>query len=128
MVVDPRIKAVVLFAPVSTDMADNAHKWWLQRPESLAGLGTPESNPDGYRHLSPRNYLDAWQPPVLILQGTADHTIPADWTNATYGALQQKGIESQLRWYPGADHDMVGADLADAVSAEETWIRHALRI
>jgi cephalosporin-C deacetylase-like acetyl esterase len=33
MVVDPRIRAVVLQAPVSTDMADNARKWWLQRPD-----------------------------------------------------------------------------------------------
>src|ERR1700716_2600168 len=35
MVVDPRIRAVVLQAPVSTDMADNARKWWLQRPDAL---------------------------------------------------------------------------------------------
>ena len=48
--------------------------------------------PDGYRHLSPRNYLTAANPPVLIIQGTADHTIPAAWTNTTYSALQQAGI------------------------------------
>src|SRR5262245_62990550 len=50
--------------PVSSDMADNARKWWLQRPESLGGLGAPDSNPEGYRHLSPRNYFEAGQPPV----------------------------------------------------------------
>ena len=126
MVVDPRIRAVVLQAPVSTDMADNARKWWLQRPESLAGLGTPDANPDGYRHLSPRNYLAPWEPPVLIVQGTADHTIPADWTRGTYAALQQAGIESKLMWIDGGDHDLVGANLDSAVSAQEAWIRHAL--
>ena len=125
MVVDPRIKAVVLQAPVSTDMADNARKWWLQRPESLAGLGTPDGNPDGYRHLSPRNYLAAGEPPVLLVQGTVDHTIPADWTNATYAALQRAGIESKLMWIDGGDHDLVGANLDTAVSAQEAWIRHA---
>ena len=125
MVVDPRVKAVVLQAPVSTDMADNAHKWWLARPESLAGLSTPEANPDGYRHLSPRNYLAAGQPPVLIVQGTVDHTIPAEWTNATYAALQQAGVDSRLMWIEGGDHDLVGANLASAVSAQETWIRRA---
>src|SRR5262249_17933673 len=106
MVVDPRVKAVVLQAPLSTDMADHAHKGWLARPESLAGLSTPEANPDGYRHLSPRNYLAAGQPPVLIIQGTIDHTIPADWTNATYSALQQAGVESRLMWIDGGDHDL----------------------
>jgi dipeptidyl aminopeptidase/acylaminoacyl peptidase len=125
MVVDPRIRAVVLQAPVSTDMADNARRWWLQTPQTLAGLGSPDTNPDGYRHLSPRNYLETWQGPVLMIQGTSDHTIPADWTNATYAALQQKGIRSQLTWIPGADHDLVGTDLANAVAAEEAWIRQA---
>jgi dipeptidyl aminopeptidase/acylaminoacyl peptidase len=125
MVVDPRIRAVVLQAPVSTDMADNARTWWVQRPDSLAGLGTPDSNPDGYRHLSPRNYLASWEPPTLIIQGTVDHTIPAAWTNATYAALQQAGIESQLMWMPGGDHDLVGANLDTAVAAQEAWIRHA---
>jgi dipeptidyl aminopeptidase/acylaminoacyl peptidase len=125
MVVDPRIRAVVLQAPVSTDMADNARMWWVQRPDSLAGLGTPDSNPDGYRHLSPRNYLASWEPPVLIVQGTVDHTIPAAWTSATYTALQQAGIESKLMWVPGGDHDLVGANLDSAVSAQEAWIRHA---
>ncbi len=128
MVVDPRIKAVVLHAPVSSDMADNARKWWLQRPESLGGLGTPDANPDGYRHLSPRNYFEAGQAPVLIVQGTADHTIPADWTNATYAALQQRGVESKLMWIDGGDHDLVDANRDTAVAAQEAWIRHALRI
>ncbi len=122
MVVDPRVRAVVLHGPVSSDMADNARKWWLQRPESLAGLGTPDS------HLSPRTYFQSGQPPVLIIQGTADHTIPADWTNATYAALQQQGIESRLMWVDGADHDFVGANLDSAVAAQEAWLRHALKM
>src|SRR5689334_4156910 len=105
MVVDPRIRAVVLHGPVSSDMADNAHKWWTQRGEAVRGIGTPESNPEGYRHLSPRSYFESWQPPALIIQGTGDHTIPAEWTTATYAALQQKGVESKLMWFPGADHD-----------------------
>ena len=128
MVVDPRIKAVVLHGPVSSDMADNARKWWLQRPDSLAALGQPDTNPEGYGHLSPRNYFAAGQPPVLIIQGTADHTIPADWTNATYSALQKAGIDSKLMWFDGADHDFVGANLDNAVAAQEAWIRHALNM
>jgi uncharacterized protein len=128
MVVDPRVKAVVLHGPVSSDMADNARKWWLQRPESLAGLGSPDSNPTAYRHLSPRPYFEAGQPPVLIIQGTADHTIPADWTRATYATMQEKGIESKLMWVDGADHDFVGANLDNAVAAQEAWIRQVLKI
>ncbi len=127
MIVDPRVKAVVLHGPVSSDMADNAHKWWLNGGQANA-IGRPEDNPEGYAHLSPRNYFQAGQPPVLIIQGTADHTIPAAWTQTTYDTLQAKGIQSRLMWFSGADHDFVGANLADAVAAQEAWIRAALGV
>ena len=126
MVVDRRVKVVVLHAPVSSDMADNAHKWWLSRPDSLGSLGTPESNPDGYRHLSPREFFQAGQPPVLIVQGTADHTIPRPWTEATYAALQARGVTSQVAWIDGGDHDLVGANQAQAISLQVDWIRKTL--
>lgn len=128
MVADPRIKAVVLHGPVSSDMRDNARKWWLARPGSLGALGTPESNPAGYDHISPRNYFQAGQPPVLIIQGTADHTIPREWTEATLAALKEKGVPSDVKWFPGADHDFGGADLSNAVAAQEAWIRKVLGI
>jgi dipeptidyl aminopeptidase/acylaminoacyl peptidase len=126
MVVDPRIRAVVLHGPVSSDMADNARKWWTSSPGGTGPVGTPDANPEGYVHLSPRNYLAAGQPPTLIIQGTSDQDIPAAWTQATFAALQAKGIESKLSWYPGAMHDFGGANLAAAVTEQESWIRHVL--
>lgn len=128
MVVDPRLKAVVLHGPVSSDMAENGRKWWLNRPETIQMLGSPESNAEGYRHLSPRNYFEAGQPPVLIIHGTRDHSCPPEWSVATQEALTKKGVRMELRWFEGADHDFVGADLAGAVAAQEAWIREALRV
>jgi uncharacterized protein len=125
MVVDPRVKAVVLFAPVSSDMADNARKWWGQSG-SAGAAGSPDGNPEGYRHLSPRNYFAAGQPPALFLQGTADEDIPAAWTQASHDALAANGIRTEITWFPGAHHDMVGDDLARANQLSEQWIRQAL--
>jgi dipeptidyl aminopeptidase/acylaminoacyl peptidase len=126
MVVDPRIKAVVLHGPVSSDMADNARKWWLNNPGGMGDAGSPDANPDGYAHLSPRNYFAGGQPPTLIIQGTNDQDIPLPWTQATMAALQAKGIKSQLTMYPGAMHDFAGANLANAVREQENWIRQVL--
>ena len=126
MVVDPRIKAVVLHGPISSDMADNGRKWWTNRPDSLGSIGSPDSNPEGYAHLSPRLYFQAGQAPVLIIQGTADHTIPREWTEVTLAALHEKGVVADVRWFQGADHDFVGRDLTEAVAAQEDWIRKAL--
>jgi uncharacterized protein len=120
-VTDPRVKALALFAPVSSDMADNARKWWTD--VSRGALPPPDTAVDVYQHISPRNYFSASSPPALFLQGTLDQDIPAVWTNATLQALQDKGVEASATWYPGAHHDMVGADLADADARAEAWIR-----
>jgi dipeptidyl aminopeptidase/acylaminoacyl peptidase len=122
LVTDSRIRAYALFAPVSSDMRDNARKWWLNNG-SAGPLGRPEENPTGYAHVSPRGYFASGMAPVLFLQGTADEDIPSDWTNATVAALQTAGVTTGLRWFPGAHHDFVGADLAAADAAAEAWIR-----
>jgi dipeptidyl aminopeptidase/acylaminoacyl peptidase len=126
MVLDPRIRAVALFAPDSSDMADNARRWWAGNPAAAGSLGTPDQNPAGYAHVSPRRYFRRGQPPVLLVQGTADEQIPAAWTTATYRALRRAGVKTRLVWIPGAPHIMVGADLAAENAAAEAWFRQAL--
>jgi dipeptidyl aminopeptidase/acylaminoacyl peptidase len=125
MVVDPRVKAVVLHAPIPSDGLENGRRAWMRRPESVSMLGNPDEHPENYQHFSPRNYFTAGQPPTLLVQGTADHTIRGEWTQATYDALQAKGVKSRLVWVPGGDHDLVGADLEHAVAEQEAWVRAA---
>jgi dipeptidyl aminopeptidase/acylaminoacyl peptidase len=121
-VIDKRVKAFALFAPVSSDMADNARKWW-NASGSRGAAPPPDEAPDVYAHISPRNYFVSTTPPMVFLQGTADQDIPAAWTNATVSALRAKGVATAVQWYPGALHDMNGFDLADADARAEAWIR-----
>jgi dipeptidyl aminopeptidase/acylaminoacyl peptidase len=125
MAIDPRVRVFALYAPVSSDMSENARKWWLANG-SQGPLGSPDADPQAYAHISPRNYLDRTKAPVLFLQGSEDEDIPAAWTNATVAALQQRGIATRTVWLPGAHHDLVGADLAAANAAAEAWIRASL--
>jgi uncharacterized protein len=125
MVIDPRVRSVVLYAPVSTDMADNARRWWTRRPGSTGPLGTPDADPLGYARISPRNYIRPGGPPVLILQGTADEDIPADWTSATVAALQARGVRTRFVSFPGAHHNLAGSDLQQANGLAEDWMRGA---
>jgi len=120
-VIEPRVRALALFAPVSSDMADNARKWWTDARRGA--VPPPDAAAEIYKHISPRNYFSTTSPPTLFLQGTLDQDIPAAWTNATLQALQDKGVEASVTWYPGAQHDMIGADLADADARAEAWIR-----
>ncbi len=127
MVVAPAIRAVALFAPDSSDMADNARRWWADNPGEAGALGTPDQDPVGYAHISPRRYFRRGGPPTLLVQGTADEEIPAAWTTATYDALRRAGVRARLVWIPGAPHIMAGSDLATEVAAAEAWLRQALR-
>ena len=65
------------------------------------------------------------QPPALFLQGTADEDVPAAWTQASHDLMANHGIRTELVWFPGARHDLVGADLARANTLSEEWIRRA---
>ena len=124
MVIEPRLRAVVLHAPVSSSEAENAARLHA-RTGSWPTMGDPAQNAQAYDHVSPRSYFASWEPPTLLIQGTADHTIPAEHTQATFDALQRSGISARLTWIPGADHDLIGADLATAVAEQEAWIRAA---
>src|SRR5919199_2094609 len=126
MVIDPRIRAVALFAPNSSDMADNARRWWARDAAAAGPLGTPDQNPARYAHVSPRRYFRRGQPPVLLVQGTADEQIPAAWTTATYRALRRAGVTTRLLWIPGAPHIMAGGGLAAGKTARRAGVRQAL--
>ncbi|HZB97934.1 MAG TPA: alpha/beta fold hydrolase, partial [Candidatus Sulfotelmatobacter sp.] len=82
-VADPRVRAFALLAPVSSDMADNARRFWLRGRSSAGPLGDPANDPEAYAHFSPRNYFGTFRSPVLVVQGAADEQIPAEWTQAT---------------------------------------------
>jgi len=125
-VIDPRVKVYVLFAPVSSDMADNYRAFWHRSTSSNSVFPSPEANPDLYAHISPRNYFTSSTAPMLFLQGTADAEIPAAWTNASILALQQRGATADVTWYPGATHAFYYATLAAANGRAEAWIRKYL--
>ena len=125
MVITRHLSAVVLYAPVSTDMADNARKWWARHLVGTGPLGSPDADPLAYARISPRNYLRRDGPPVLILQGTADEDIPAAWTSATVAALQAQGVRTRFVSFPGALHNFSGADLERANVLAEDWMRGA---
>ncbi|HVS42297.1 MAG TPA: prolyl oligopeptidase family serine peptidase [Candidatus Dormibacteraeota bacterium] len=123
MVIDARVRSVVLYAPVSTDMADNARKWWTRHPGGTGPLGSPDTDPAAYALISPRGFLRAGGPPVLVLQGEADEQIPAEWTAATVAALRAADVTTRFVSFPGATHNLTGADLARANALAVDWMR-----
>lgn len=123
---DPRVRAAVLYAPVSSDMADNARKWWVHSPGGTGPLGSPDADPQAYASMSPRGYLPRAGPATLVMQGTNDEQIPAAWTAATVQALEDAAIHTRFVSFPAAMHNFRGADLVRANDLALAWLRSAM--
>ena len=59
---------------------------------------------DKHERYNPVNYVANWKTPMLVIQGELDYRIPVTQSLATFTALQRKGIESKLLYFPDENH------------------------
>jgi uncharacterized protein len=105
------VKAAVVFAPVSSNTADNFNRWIRDDPgrrglsdRILARYGAPERSPEFWRNVSPVNFFDRVTEPILIHHGTSDDSCPPRWSRTTLRALKAAGKDAQLLTYQGEEH------------------------
>ena len=61
---------------------------------------------DGLRaSISPIHFVDARDPPTLIISGGADKGVPISQSETMHAALDKAGVENRLKIFPDADHD-----------------------
>ncbi len=114
MVVKPDlIDAVVLYAPVSSDVVDSYNRWLSRNSENLEQItarhGTPEENPEFWKNMSPRTYFERVGAPVMIFHGTADESCEINWSRETRDLLVAAGKQVEMVEYPGQPHEFGGA-------------------
>jgi hypothetical protein len=81
--------------------------------------GTPEEVPERYREASPITYVSSDDPPVLMVHGDADLTVPFDQSERMQEAVEAVGVSTELIRIPGGDHG------AGDLSAMVRWLaRH----
>lgn len=66
--------------------------------------GTVYDNPQGYERFNPVNYVKNWKTPMLVVHGGQDFRIPLEQGLATFTALQRRGIDSRLLFFPDENH------------------------
>ncbi len=102
------VKAAVVFAPVSSDAADNFNRWTRpDRPiatQILRKYGEPAANPSFWRNVSAVNFFGRVTEPVLIHHGESDSTCPIAWSRESLAALKAAGKDATLFTYPGEEH------------------------
>ncbi|MBY6127361.1 S9 family peptidase [Qipengyuania aquimaris] len=71
--------------------------------------GSYAENSELYERWNPVNHVDKWQTPMLVVAGEKDFRVPYTQGLASFTALQERGIESQLLVFPNENHWVLGA-------------------
>jgi len=67
-------------------------------------------NPELYREISPHYFADRFKTPSLIIHGQNDLRVPVGQAFEIFRALQTRGIESRLVYYPDENHWILTRD------------------
>jgi len=79
---------------------DTEELWFPERDH----MGTPWTNPEGYRKHNPVEHVDKWQTPMLVIHGALDYRVVDTQGLSTFNLLQRRGIPSKLVYFPDENH------------------------
>ena len=120
MVVNKDIKAGVVWAGVVASYQDLFERWRRRNvpsitPSTRGGswrqtlseqFGQPSENPEFWNSLSANSFLKDISGPIQLHHGTADTSVPVEFSQTLEKQLQEAGKTVELYTYPGDDHNM----------------------
>jgi dipeptidyl aminopeptidase/acylaminoacyl peptidase len=123
MVVDDDIKAGVIWAGVVASYPDLIERWRRSNgdifptpdPNSRRGrwrqqlaetYGSPDDNPEFWASISPNSFVDELSGPVQLHHGTADSSVPAEFSELLRDEIEAVGDPVELYLYENDDHNI----------------------
>jgi dipeptidyl aminopeptidase/acylaminoacyl peptidase len=125
MVVTDDIKAGVIWAGVVASYPDMIERWtrrWADRPtptpdpdrpqrrrwrQDLAEIyGTADENPVFWASISPASYVGDLSGPIQLHHGTADDSVPVEFSETLYTQIQKAGKPVELYTYKDDNHNI----------------------
>jgi fermentation-respiration switch protein FrsA (DUF1100 family) len=123
MVVTRDIKAGVIWAGTVAPYRDLMERWqrrYATRPTPTASptggrrrwtlelleYGTFEENPAFWASIDPTSYLAELSGPLQLHHGTADSSVPVEYSEKLYTMLQEVGHTAELYLYEGDNHNI----------------------
>ena len=119
MVISPEIKAGVIWAGVVASYPDLLTRWrrgptptpgavgsrsW--RGNWIEQYGTPDENPEFWHSISSNSFLHDLSGPIQLHHGTADDSVPLEFSEILSWQVQQVGKPVELYVYEGDDHNL----------------------
>jgi alpha-beta hydrolase superfamily lysophospholipase len=140
MVISDRIKAGVIWAGVVASYPDlynrlgegprpaNAPSTWQGRRswrlDLVERFGTPEENPAAWDAVSPNAYLAQISGPLQLHHGTADYSVPVEYSSRLQEQMDAAGKLSETFIYEGDDHNLAGSLSTALARSVEFFDRH----
>ncbi len=121
MVIDPNIRAGVIWAGVVGSYSDMTYNW---RPtpiptlaatarrfsqEILSTYGEPQQNPDFWNSISAISYVSDLSGPIQLHHAQGDSEVPFAFSQSLYDAAMAAGKEAEFYAYPGDDHNIANS-------------------
>jgi dipeptidyl aminopeptidase/acylaminoacyl peptidase len=139
MVVNPQIKAGVIWGGVVGSYPDLLSNWHRRRSPSpstptgrrrwreelLSRYGEPESNPEFWQSISANSYLSQLAGPVQLHHGEEDSSVPVEFSRSLASQMEAAGKEAELFTYPGDDHN-ISRNLSIALARSVEFFRRVL--
>jgi len=121
-----RVRAVVAYFPptdLDTLLGDRAKQGAIDFDNKLRAS------------VSPIHFVDAKDPPTLIISGGADKGVPISQSETMHAALDMAGVENKLTVFVNADHDFyvkgdpvkTDAYATTAMNAMVAWFEQHLK-
>jgi acetyl esterase/lipase len=93
----------------STDMALQFNQGDRNAPSAFLG-GRPSEKPDVFKKASPINYVSPDDPPLLMVHGDKDATVPLEQSKLLLDAYQKIGFDARLIVVKNAGHTFQAAN------------------
>ena len=122
MVVSREIKAGVIWAGVVGSYPDLLQRWRRPGPSRTPDptrtrhywrwdlaetYGSPQENPDFWASISPNTYVGDLSGPVQLHHGTADTSVPFQFSETLAAQIENAGLPVELYLYEGDDHNLI---------------------
>lgn len=89
--------------PTPDPTATRRRRW---RTELMETYGLPEENPDFWAAISPNSYLTDLSGPIQLHHGTADDSVPVEFSEILETQIEAVGLPVELYIYDGDNHNI----------------------
>src|SRR6185503_6985603 len=90
--------------PTPTPNPNSQRRRWRQ--ELLETYGSPEENPEFWASISPNSYLSDLSGPIQLHHGTADSSVPIEFSETLQTQIEAVSKPVELFIYEGDNHNI----------------------